>query len=161
MDLNYSTAKTIVFICRKKLKLHQNKSKEDSERVTSAESDSRGLQASFRPGKQVLEISSSVGGNATYGAVKVCTFRQRTSADQTRPFKSHHDSVSFGINISTLYDSHSPFPIYSPHWSAWTLGARLFVELTLKFLLVIIPNNDVIRKIKRKKQLIQAFCSIA
>jgi hypothetical protein len=36
MNMNYSTAKTIVFIYRRKLKLNQGRFKEDSEKVTSA-----------------------------------------------------------------------------------------------------------------------------
>lgn len=82
MGLNYSTAKTIVFVYRKKLKLSQNRGKDDLDKPTASESESRNFQTSFKPGKQAYEISCSIGGNPSYGAHKVCSFRPRTSQDR-------------------------------------------------------------------------------
>lgn len=109
MNMNYSTAKTIVFIYRRKLKLTQSRYKEDSEKATSDESSSRSGQASFRPGTQLMEVSSSVGGNPTYGIVKVCSFRARTGAD--RPIQISLWFCLISINISLPPHSHSPLPL--------------------------------------------------
>lgn len=79
MNLNYSTAKTILFLYRRKLK---SSNRQDCDRTSSSEVSGRSETACYRVGQQKLEISVSVGGNPTYGAVRVCGVREWTPLDK-------------------------------------------------------------------------------
>jgi|JI6StandDraft_1071083.scaffolds.fasta_scaffold09427_6 hypothetical protein len=79
MKLNYSTAKTILFLYRRKLK---SSSRPDHDRTSSSEISGRSETASYRVGQQKLEISSSIGGNPTYGAIRFCGVREWTPLDR-------------------------------------------------------------------------------
>ena len=80
MQLNYSTAKTILFLYRRKLKHSSRRS--DADRTSCSEVSGRSETASYRAGQQKLEISTSVGGNPIYGAVRGCGVREWTPLDR-------------------------------------------------------------------------------
>lgn len=82
--MNYSTAKTILFLYRKKLKIASGRYdlRHDSNKESCSSGSSGSEQASYRVGKQHLEISSSIGGNCAYGVVKVCSYRGRLPNDR-------------------------------------------------------------------------------
>lgn len=78
MKMNLSTAKTILFLHRRKLKLRNFKPKED----LSTNSLLRPNQAIYRRGRQRVEIASTIGGDITYGASKVCKIRDWAYGDK-------------------------------------------------------------------------------
>lgn len=79
MKINYSTAKTILFLHRKKLKLPQTKPELDT---NSSQNDLNYEKSSNRAGikmgtSQPIMMCCSVGGSQTFGVVKMCGFRNR------------------------------------------------------------------------------------